>query len=100
MLLGDYVSVDIEGRTIEGVFNIPRDYLKDGNLIYTMDSDDRLRIKKINVLWQDVASVVAKGLEPGERLVISELPAAVEGMKIRIKESESRSQEPGEKQVN
>jgi RND family efflux transporter MFP subunit len=84
LLLGDYVKVDIEGRTIEDVFNIPRVYLKDGNLIYTVDFDDRLRIKEINVVWQDVASVVAKGLEPGERLVISDLPAAVEGMSVRI----------------
>jgi RND family efflux transporter MFP subunit len=86
VLLGDYVSADIEGRTIEEVFNISREYLKDGNLIYTVDSEDRLRIKEIDVLWQDVASVVARGLEPGERLVVSELPAAVEGMSVRIAE--------------
>lgn len=84
MLLGDYVSVDIEGYTLEDVFNIPRIYLKDGNLVYTVDSDDRLRIKEIKVVWQDVTSIVTRGLESGERLVVSDLPAAVEGMKVRV----------------
>jgi RND family efflux transporter MFP subunit len=84
MLLGDYVSVDIEGYTLEDVFNIPRIYLKDGNLVYTVDSDDRLRIKEISVVWQDVDSVVTRGLETGDRLVVSDLPAAVEGMKVRV----------------
>ncbi len=86
MLLGDFVSVDIEGRTIEDVFNIPRQYLKDGNLVYTVDSENRIRIKEVKVVWRDVVSVVAKGLAPGERLVVSDLPAAVEGMSIRIAE--------------
>jgi hypothetical protein len=86
MLLGDYVSVDIEGQTLEDVFNIPRDYLKDGNLIYTVDPENRLRIKEISILWQDINSVVTRGLEPGEQLVVSELPAAVEGMSVRITE--------------
>lgn len=86
MLLGDYVNVDIEGSTIEDVFNIPRQYLKDGNLVYTVDSENRLRIKEINVVWRDVISVVAKGLVPGEKLVVSDLPAAVEGMEVRVAE--------------
>jgi RND family efflux transporter MFP subunit len=86
MLLGDYVSVDIEGHTIEDVFNIPRQYLKDGNLVYTVDSENRLRIKEVRVVWRDVVSIVAKGLTPGDRLVISDLPAAVEGMTVRIAE--------------
>jgi RND family efflux transporter MFP subunit len=96
MLLGDYVSVDIEGRTIEDVFIIPRQYFKDGNLIYTVDSENHLRIKKINIVWRDAVSVVARGIEPGERLVISDLSAAVEGMSVRIQNPESRSQDPGE----
>ena len=86
MLLGDYVSVDIEGRTIEDVFNIPRQYLKDGNIVYTVDSENRLRIKEVKVVWRDVVSVVAQGLAPGEQLVVSDLPAAVEGMAVRIAE--------------
>ena len=86
MLLGDYVSMNIEGRTIEEVFNIPRQYLRDGNLIYTVDGESRLRIKRVDVVWRDVVSIVAKGLTPGERLVVSDLPAAVEGMNVRIAE--------------
>ena len=84
MLLGDYVSVRINGHTLEDVFNIPRKYLKDGNRVYTVDSGNRLRIKELEVVWRDVVSVVARGLEPGELLVISDLPAAVEGMEVRV----------------
>ena len=86
MLLGDYVSAEISGRTLEDVFNIPRRYFKDGNRVYTVDSENRLRIKEIQVVWRDVASVVARGLSPGELLVISDLPGAVEGMEVQVSE--------------
>lgn len=84
LLIGDYVSMEIAGRTLENVFNIPRQYLRDGNRVLTVDSESRLRIKEIDVAWRDVVSVVARGLIPGELLVISDLPAPVEGMEVRV----------------
>jgi RND family efflux transporter MFP subunit len=99
MLLGDYVSVLIKGRTVENVFLVKRKYLKDGGYILTVDNEDHLRVQDIEVVWRGEDEVFAKGISPGTRMVVSDLPAPVEGMKVRVKtneESESRSQNPGE----
>jgi len=97
MLLGDYVSVQIMGRTVDEVFVIQRNYLKDGTSILTIDSDDRLRIQDVQVVWQRAKDVLVTGIAPGTKMVVSDLPAPVEGMKVRVSEDqepEASSQEP------
>jgi RND family efflux transporter MFP subunit len=83
-LLGDYVKAVIEGRTVEDVFVIERKYLKDGNMVYIADDRDTLHIRDIEIVWSGADRVLARGLVNGERLIISDVPAPVEGMKIRV----------------
>lgn len=89
MLLGDYVTVRIHGRTIEDVFVIDRSHLKDGSSILTVDRDDRLRTLEVEVVWRVEKEVLAKGIAPGTRMVVSDLPAPVEGMRVRVAPPES-----------
>jgi RND family efflux transporter MFP subunit len=84
LLLGDYVNARIEGRSVENIFVIDRQYLEDGKRVNIADEEDRLRIKMIDIVWSGEDYVLAKGLENGERLIISDVPAPVEGMKVRI----------------
>jgi len=100
MLLGDFVSVFIQGRTVDDVFIIDRGHLKDGTSIYTVDSDNRLGIEEIQIVWQAQDEVLAIGIAPGTRMVVSDLPAAVKGMTVRVnadQNPESRIQNPGER---
>jgi RND family efflux transporter MFP subunit len=99
MLLGDYVTVRIQGKTVNNVFSIERSYLNDGRSILTVDSEDRLRTLDVEVVWRGEEEVLAAGITPGTRMVVSDLPAPVEGMKVRVKTNEkpeSRSQNPEE----
>lgn len=84
MLLGDYVSADIQGRTVDNVFSIDLEYLQDGSTIYTVDSDDRIRIVEVDVVWREMDRVLVRGIEAGHRLVVSSISAPVEGMEVRI----------------
>lgn len=99
MLLGDYVNVLIQGKTVEDVFVIDREHLKDGNTILTVSNEDLLVIKEVKIIWQGEKEVLVKDIAPGTRMVVSDMSAPVEGMKVRVKtneESESRSQNPGD----
>ena len=99
LLLGDYVSAKIEGRSVQNVFVIERQHLKDGNMVYIADEDDRLQVRTVDIVWSSGDHVLVRGLNDGERLIISDVPAPVEGMKVRVKtneEPESRSQNIGE----
>ena len=77
-----YVEVEIRGRPRPGAVVIPRGALT-GNLVRTVDADERLGLREVEVDFvQTNFVVVAAGLEPGESVVISDLPYAAEGMRL------------------
>jgi len=97
MLLGDYVSVTIEGRRVDGVYRLEQENLRDGNLVYTVDPEGRLHIVNTEVVWREVDHVLVRGLDPRMKLVVSYLSAPVEGMEVRTNTQvspESRVQSP------
>jgi len=84
LILGGYVHVDIEGRTLDDVFRLDRRHLRDGHQVWVMGPDDRLEIRDVTVAWSGGDHVcVADGLAAGDRLVTSDLGAPVEGMLLR-----------------
>ena len=77
-----YVEVEIRGRPRPTAVVIPRAALH-GNRVHTVGSDNRLNIREIEVDFvQADFVVVGSGLAAGERVVISDLPFAVEGMRL------------------
>ena len=84
LLLGDYVSARIEGRSVQNVFIIERQHIRDGNRVYIADEDDRLQVHTVDIIWNGTDHVLVRGLVEGERLIISDVPAPVEGMKLRV----------------
>jgi len=53
-------------------------------------ADDRLRRRPVEVLFsQGDVSVIAAGLEAGERVVVSDLVPAVEGMLLQVQPDEA-----------
>jgi RND family efflux transporter MFP subunit len=84
LILGEYVRVAIQGRVLDDVFRIPRTALRDNTRIWIAQDDETLQIREVIPLWRDADYVLLQeGLAPGERLIISDLPAAVDGMAIR-----------------
>lgn len=89
LLLDEYVRVEIEGRTVENVYRIPRAALRDGRFLWLADAEDKLRIRPVAPIWTTAdLALVRDAAAPGERLVVSGLSAPVEGMTLRI-ESEA-----------
>ncbi len=84
LLLGDYVSARIEGRSVQNVFVIDRQHLRDGNMVYIADEDDRMQVRVVDIVWSSGDHVLARGLKNGEKLIISDVPAPVEGMKVSV----------------
>lgn len=84
LLIGEYVRVDIEGQKLEDVYRIPRSALRDGDTIWTLSSEDQLKIVPVVTVWRDADHVlIENGIVPGQRIVVSDLPAAVDGMTVR-----------------
>ena len=87
LAVGLFVDVEIEGRRVEDAVVLPRPALREGNQVYVIDAEDRLRIRPVEVLRENGDEVViTAGLSAGERVSISPLRGAVEGMAVRVAE--------------
>ena len=88
LLIGEYVRVQIEGRELSDVFVVPRTALRDDASVWLVGDDGTLQIREVTPLWRDADTVVLKdSLTAGDALVVTDLPAPVAGMKVRLESS-------------
>ncbi len=85
ILLGSYVRIKIDGKKIENVFSVKRDYLHDGDNIWLMNKNDQLEIRPVKVLFREKDTVyLSNGLQDGDRIVTTDISAPVDGMLLRL----------------
>lgn len=78
-----YVEVELRGTPRPGAVVIPRAALR-GNQVYLVGPENRLEFRAVEESFTQANFVVLRaGLEPGERVVVSDLPFAAEGMRLR-----------------
>ena len=84
---GLFVTVDIEGRTLENAVMLPRAALRENNVVWVVDQNGELTFRKVSVarLTPD-AVLLSGGLKDGEMVVVTSLKAATDGMKVRFLE--------------
>jgi multidrug efflux pump subunit AcrA (membrane-fusion protein) len=83
--MGLYVTAEIPGRELEGVYSLPREALSVDGDLRVVGRDGRLRIREVEILRaSDERVVVGSGLAPGDRVVVSRLETVTEGMRVRV----------------
>jgi RND family efflux transporter MFP subunit len=83
--IGQFLEARIIGQRLENVFVIPRRAVRGAKTIQLVDEDDRLQRRELEVVWRDEQSLVATGpLQSGDRLSLTALPFAADGIKVRI----------------
>lgn len=91
LLLGAYVSVEIEGRELNEVFVLPSTAVRDGNRVWIMNEKQQLEIRRIAVAWRRTDSVlIREGIESGERVVVSRIATPIPGTPLRTVSDEER----------
>ncbi len=84
LIVGLFVSVEIQGSTLAGSALIPRVALHQGDVVWVVGDGDRLSFRKVDVARaQGNEILVRTGLRDGERVVVSPLQAATDGMHVR-----------------
>jgi hypothetical protein len=84
LAVGLFVTVDIEGRTLANAALIPRSALHEGDVVWVVDSDNRLRFREVEVgRVQGEEALVKAGLEDGEAVVTTPLKVVTDGMTVR-----------------
>ena len=84
LIIDDYVFVEIAGRELSGVIELPRSSLQDGDTVWVCN-DNTLDIRPVTLAWKNTDNVYIKsGLSPGNQIVTSEIASPVQGMALRI----------------
>ena len=101
LLIGEYVRVEIEGSPLSRVFRIPRVALRDNDTIWVVGDDSTLDIRPVTTIWRDTQTVfLDQGLNPGDKVIVSDLAAPVEGMKIQMEGAERAEPARGDEMGN
>ena len=82
-----YVAVELVGRQQPAAIVVPRSAVHEG-MIYVANANNRLERRTVVIGFRqsDFATVI-EGLEHGERVIVSDLSPAVEGMLLRVVEA-------------
>lgn len=84
IMLGEYVRMEIAGKTLENVVALPRAALRDGDTVWTV-RNATLEIRPVEVAWRDTEAVlVSKGLFADDMVVTSALSTPVQGMPVTV----------------
>jgi len=85
LAVGLFVEAEILGRSVADVVRLPRSALREDDEVAVVDEAGRLRFRPVTVLRRELEHVViGEGLAPGERVLVSALPGAVDGMTVRV----------------
>jgi len=83
LLPGTFVGAEIEGKVLDGVFELPRRALNAAQEAWLVGADGKLYSRRLAVLRGDGDRVwVGGGLRAGERIVVSGIDAPVVGLKV------------------
>ncbi len=84
LLLGAYVSVEIQGPQIEQVIKLPRLAVRDNDTVWVKDGSV-LRFVNVEIIWSMGDHAFVKGaISDKAEIVINRISAPVEGMSIKL----------------
>ena len=92
MAVGMFVHAEIAGVNSQSAMVLPRLALRNADKVYVINDQNRLEIRKVEVISTSEETVlVSAGVEVGDKVVTSTIPAAVDGMEVRAITREQQS---------
>ena len=83
LIIDTLIEVRIEGKPIEGVVKLSRDYVHDRNTVWVM-KDSKLEVRETEILFQDAKhAYISEGLASGDEVVTTTLATVAEGIGLR-----------------
>lgn len=90
LIIDTLVETHIDGRAIENVVRLSRDYIRSGDSVWVM-KDNKLNIRYPTIVFRDAEfAYISDGLEDGEEVVITTLATVAEGIGLK-KDSSSKT---------
>lgn len=88
LVLGSVLRVVLPGRALPSAIRLDRELLRHGDVVWIAAADDTLEIRSVDVAWRGPEDVLVRGgLEPGDRVVKTDLGTPVAGMALAPREA-------------
>jgi len=92
LAVGMFVEAEIQGNWAPSVIVLPRSALRVGDKVFVVDSSNHLEFRPVEVMRAESEQVVIRsGLKAGERVCLSNIETAVDGMKVDVAETEGKA---------
>jgi RND family efflux transporter MFP subunit len=84
ILLGSYLKVRINAGFLDDIYSIPRQAMREGDVIWVQDNEDKLQIRPVQIVWRRKDEVLVKiDLKEGDRLILSRLQSPLPGIEVK-----------------
>jgi RND family efflux transporter MFP subunit len=84
LLPGMFVKVLLHGEQLSQVFAIPRGALRDNDTVWLANEDNTLTMRNVEIIRHEPHEVLVRsGVNNGDRLILTNLSGAAEGMLLR-----------------
>ncbi|MBL1266034.1 efflux RND transporter periplasmic adaptor subunit [Candidatus Methylomicrobium oryzae] len=91
LLPGTFLTAEIEGRELDGVFELPRGALNAAQEAVLVEAGNKLQIRRLAVLRSDADRVwIGGGLQAGERVVVAGIETPVAGRQVVAEAADNR----------
>ncbi|MEZ5363055.1 MAG: efflux RND transporter periplasmic adaptor subunit [Bryobacterales bacterium] len=88
LAVGMFVKAEIYGNSVKAVA-IPRTAIRGENTVLVVNDQGRIEFRQLDIFRQERDRVLARGgVQDGERICVSTLEAAVDGMPVRVLKDE------------
>ena len=89
LAVGSFVHVQVAGRHVKQAARIPRSALKMDDQVWLVTSDNTLALRPVEVKRKEKDMVlITGGLAEGERLMLTSVNGAAEGMVVRLRQGD------------
>eukprot|EP00112_Aurelia_sp_Birch-Aquarium-sp1_P010216 Seg21912.1 transcript_id=Seg21912.1/GoldUCD/mRNA.D3Y31 product="Multidrug resistance protein MdtA" protein_id=Seg21912.1/GoldUCD/D3Y31 len=81
---GLFLDASLTCQELDGVVVLPRESLREGSTVWVLDADNKLAIRKVNVMMTDRTQVIInKGVKASDKIILSPIAIPVKGMKLQ-----------------
>jgi RND family efflux transporter MFP subunit len=85
LVKGLFVHAEIEGAERAGVYRLPRNAISPTQTVKLVNIEQKLEIRPVEIVRSETNAVVIQaGLNPGDRVIVSELPIAIAGTTLKV----------------
>ena len=87
LLAGAYVEAVIPAGTLEDAVAVPRELLQNNDRVWVVDAEDRLRVRRVKVRFEEPGRLFIDPLPAGDRLLRGNPGGLVPGTRVQVREA-------------